>query len=211
MAWEPFDLYTDDYDAWFDGPVGSQVFGLEVEALAGLVGEGWVEVGVGTGRFARALGLPMGIDPSRSVLDLAKARGLEVVQASGEALPLADSSVPGLLMVVTVCFLDDPVAVLAECARVLRPGGRLVVGFVPRDGDWGRLYRDKAREGHRFYRVARFYSCDRVYAMGEAAGLVRGRARSCLFTPPGVPVSREISLRADDRAGFVALELVKEG
>jgi ubiquinone/menaquinone biosynthesis C-methylase UbiE len=78
------------YDAWFDSPQGQVLFRAEVEAIRrlvkGLPGP-WLEVGVGTGRFAQALGIPYGVDPAWSVLLLARRRGIHVVQGRGEALP----------------------------------------------------------------------------------------------------------------------------
>ncbi len=67
-----FEMLVDRYEAWYDGPVGRVAFPLEVECLRLLL-EGapfpWLEVGVGTGRFAQALGAKVGIDsaerPSR--------------------------------------------------------------------------------------------------------------------------------------------------
>jgi ubiquinone/menaquinone biosynthesis C-methylase UbiE len=51
----------------------------------------------------------------------------EVVLASAEELPFPDGSFTAVAMSIVFFFLDDPVAVLRECRRVLRPGGRLAV------------------------------------------------------------------------------------
>jgi hypothetical protein len=48
------------------------------------------------------------------------------------ALPLADSSVDAAMICVSIQYLQQPVAVLREVARVLRPGGTLVVSFSNR-------------------------------------------------------------------------------
>lgn len=61
---EPFDAHTEQYDAWFDQhPVA---FDAEVRALQALTPSTGrrVELGVGTGRFAQALGIDEGLDPS---------------------------------------------------------------------------------------------------------------------------------------------------
>lgn len=51
-----------------------------------------LEIGVGTGRFAEALGIEYGVDVSGRVLELAKRRGITVVEGSGENLPFRDES-----------------------------------------------------------------------------------------------------------------------
>ncbi len=55
---------------------------------------------------------------------------LATVQADMRALPLADASFDLVVNPVSVCFVPDVRAVWAECARVLRPGGRLLCGVL---------------------------------------------------------------------------------
>lgn len=84
-----FDREAARYDGWFDSPQGQVLFRAEVEAIRRLV-KGLpgprLEVGGGTGRFAKALGIPYRVDPAWSVLQLARRRGIHVVQGRGEAL-----------------------------------------------------------------------------------------------------------------------------
>ena len=57
-----FDSLASDYDAWFDEE-GRLIFASEVEALRQalpLLPKPWIEVGVGSGRFAQALGIDIG-------------------------------------------------------------------------------------------------------------------------------------------------------
>jgi ubiquinone/menaquinone biosynthesis C-methylase UbiE len=51
-----------------------------------------LEVGVGTGRFAEALGMEYGLDPAAGALRLAAARGIRVTQGNGESLPWPDDT-----------------------------------------------------------------------------------------------------------------------
>ncbi|MFO7650004.1 MAG: hypothetical protein R6X13_01500, partial [bacterium] len=65
MSSSPFDAIAAQYDAWYDGK-GKAAFATELAALRPLLARlprPWLEVGVGTGRFAQALGIPLGIDP----------------------------------------------------------------------------------------------------------------------------------------------------
>ncbi len=77
---QSFETLADRYDAWYDTPAGQVLFGLELGALrplfAGTTGPR-VEVGVGSGRFATALGLDLGLDPAATPLALATSRGYE--------------------------------------------------------------------------------------------------------------------------------------
>ena len=48
------------------------------------------------------------------------------MRGRGEALPLDDASVDAVVATLVLCTVENPAAVLAEVARVLRPGGRFV-------------------------------------------------------------------------------------
>jgi len=88
----------------------------------------------------------------------------------GEALPFRDSVFGAVLLVVTLCFVDEPEVVVREAARVLRPGGVAVACIVPRDSEWGRHY-EGLRGSSPFYSVARFLDPGDVEGMFEASGL----------------------------------------
>lgn len=63
-----FDTAADAYDDWYDSPEGSAIFQEEKDCLQLLCSSfsgRWLEVGAGTGRFAKALGCEYGIDLSQ--------------------------------------------------------------------------------------------------------------------------------------------------
>lgn len=206
---EIFDRDAARYDAWFDSADGRLLFESELAAVRLL----WraefrpaLEVGVGTGRFAAALGVEQGVDPAPGALRLAAGRGVRVTEAGGEALPFPDGVFGGVLMIVTLCFARDPAALFREAARVLRADGRLLVGEIPADSPWGLDYLRKKAAGHPFYRHAWFHTTAEVRCMIADAGLEVEGVSSTLGQPPGGPARREVpQLGIASDAGFVCL------
>jgi demethylmenaquinone methyltransferase/2-methoxy-6-polyprenyl-1,4-benzoquinol methylase len=89
-----------------------------------------LDLGGGTGRAARALGGDVDavvVDRSRGMLRKARTGGLSTVQADARRLPFPDGSVDAITVVDALHHMPDHDRVLAEAARVLRPGGVLVV------------------------------------------------------------------------------------
>ena len=96
-----------------------------------------LDIGTGTGRLLELLGprvrAGLGVDASRAMLALARARlakpglgHLSVRQADMYRLPLAGTYEVVVLQMV-LHYAEDPAAALAEAARMLSPGGRLIV------------------------------------------------------------------------------------
>ena len=167
----PFEAHHERYDRWFEKHQAAYI--SELLALRPFVpwdGQG-IEIGVGSGRFAAPLGLQTGLDPSPAMLVHAAARGIRVVDGVAENLPFADGSFDHALVVTTICFVDSPATMLAEARRVLKPGGRLVIGFIDRDSALGRDYLRRQTESE-FYREATFYSADAVEEMLLESGFL---------------------------------------
>lgn len=183
----PFDDLASAYDAWFEEE-GKLAFDIEVRAFQEVVAslnKPWLEIGVGSGRFARALGIENGIDPSIRLAEMARRRGVETVLGKGEQEPFRDESLGTVFLIVTLCFVDSPPGILSEAHRILVPGGKAVLGLVLRDSPWGRFYEEKKQEGHRFYKYATFYRYGDVVKLLEQAGFTMERVISTLFQKPG--------------------------
>ncbi|HEX7599595.1 MAG TPA: class I SAM-dependent methyltransferase [Polyangia bacterium] len=92
-----------------------------------------LEAGCGTGLLlaetARVARKAVGLDLSKSMLGLAQHRGLEVVQGSLTALPLPDQSVDLVYSMKVLAHVPPIREALAELARVVRPGGHLLLEF----------------------------------------------------------------------------------
>lgn len=196
-----FDSLAGVYDSWFDEE-GSLIFASEIEALRQLVPllpKPWIEVGVGSGRFAQALDIDAGLDPSSKLLHMAKNRGIRVLLAKGEEMPLRDGVFGAVFLVVTFCFLDSPARALSEVARLLRTDGKVVLGLMLKESSWGRLYETKKEMGHHFYRQAMFYSYGEVCMLLGRAGFSVEQVVSTLFQDPG-----EVNHIESPRQGFSA-------
>lgn len=195
-----FDSLAAQYDAWYDGK-GKNAFATELAALRPLMPrlpKPWLEVGVGTGRFAQALGIPLGIDPSVELLALARSRGIETIYGEGEELPFKAASFGTVFLLTTWEFLADPAKVLSQARLVLKPGGKLVNAYLDRDGKWGASYVVKSKAGHELFSHARFGSYDDVKRLTEQAGFDVLETVSTLFQGPG-----ETAVVETPRPGFV--------
>jgi len=157
----PFEKYPERYEEWFD--TNPRVYEAELRAVKSMLpaGKSGLEIGVGTGRFAGPLGIRNGIEPSKRMRELAQGRGIRVLDGVAEELPFSDSEFEFVLMVTTVCFVDDIGKALMESHRVLSDGGLLVIGFIDRNSKMGKIYLERQMENV-FYKEATFFSVDEL-------------------------------------------------
>ena len=140
-----FDKHYQEYDEWYDR--NRYAYLSELEAVKkGLPKKGYgLEVGVGSGRFAGPLGVDVGIDPSKKMVELARGRGVDARLGSGEEPSFKDSTFDYVAIIVTLCFVLDPEKVIAESARVLKPGGKIIIGIIDKESFLGKFYRKKGK------------------------------------------------------------------
>ncbi|MEJ2166904.1 MAG: class I SAM-dependent methyltransferase [Desulfobacterales bacterium] len=168
-ARSPFSIYHSCYEAWFmshKAAYHSEL--LAIRALMPWRGLG-LEIGVGSGRFAAPLGIEIGIDPSMAMLTYSIKRGVAGIQGVAEALPFKNAVFDYGLVVTTICFVEDPKAMLNEARRVLKPTAPLVIGFVNRASMFGQHYLKHQAENV-FYREAKFYSTLEVERLLDETG-----------------------------------------
>jgi ubiquinone/menaquinone biosynthesis C-methylase UbiE len=143
-----------DFDAWaptYDRSALQRVFFDRVHGrvvrelrplLRGVAAPVVVDVGCGTGRLLSLLrsAFPaatlIGIDAAAGMIEVASGKpelaGVRLSVAKADALPLEDASCDVVVSTISFHHWDDQAAGLREVARVLRPGGRVLVvdGFV---------------------------------------------------------------------------------
>ena len=167
----PFRESAIAYDAWYDKyPF---VFQSEVAAIRQQMNNlseniSGIEVGLGTGRFASALGIKEGIEPIDEMAAFATKRGVEIIKGVAENLPYRDLHFDFMLYV-TICYLDNLPLALKEAHRVLKNKGSIIIGFLDKDQTIARSYEAKRKNSH-FYQNARFYTVDQVKTLLENVG-----------------------------------------
>ena len=181
-----FDLLASVYDTWFEQE-GRLLFALEVKALKQvlpLLPKPWIEIGVGSGRFARALDVDIGLDPAIKLVEMTRSRGISVLLGKGEEAPFKNSVFGAVFLIFTLCFVDSPERVLSEAARLLKAEGKIVLGLVLKESPWGQLYQINKETGHRFYRHATFYTYAELDMLLMETGFSIEKVISTLFQKP---------------------------
>ena len=150
-----------------------------------------VDLGTGTGRmlelFAPRAGRALGFDLNHDMLTYARMKleraGLSNAQARHGDLynvPLPDGAADAVMLHQVLHFLDDPAAAIAEAARLLKPGGRLlVVDFAPHELEFLREQSAHRRLG---------FAPDQLKRWLEEAGVKVDRQRDLA---PGAGVGAE--------------------
>ena len=192
---EQFDPFS--YRQWYATPLGAQVDADEKAVLFELAalrpGERVLDVGCGdgnyTGPIADRTGAAIGLDRSAAMLGAGRARlgdrvDIVWIQADGVALPLRQARFDAVISVTVLCFAVDPRALLAEAYRVLRPGGRIVLGELSRHSPWALARRLKGLVARTIYRRAHFFGRAEIAALLTGVGFRDVSFGSAVFYPP---------------------------
>ena len=159
-----FDKNTLEYDQWY--LKHSAVYQSEILAIQQAIPQHktGIEIGVGTGRFAKPLKIEFGVEPSENMARVAEQRGITVYKASAEKLPIDNATFDFVLMVTTVCFLSDIPKSFSEVHRILKPNGEIILAIIDKNSELGKKY-EKEKSSNKFYQDAHFHSTEELTAI----------------------------------------------
>ncbi len=177
---DPYQNNAKQYDEWFEK--NQWVYAAELRAIRSFVPttQFGIEVGVGTGRFAAPLRINIGVEPSRSMRELAQKRGIMAVGGVAEKLPFKDSVVEFVLMVTTICFVNDIYKTFEESFRVLSESGTIIIGMIDRNSPVGQIYLEHKGDSL-FFKQATFYSVDEILQIMRQTGFYDFDFRQTIF------------------------------
>lgn len=214
-----FDSIASEYDEWYSTKMGG--FADEVETRLALSmfspnpGERILDVGCGTGNFSTKLAasgcIVTGIDLSGEMLKEAKRKAVEkkldidFQLMDVYELRFPDCCFDAVFSMAAFEFVSEPARAYGEMFRVLKPGGRMLIGTINPESRWGELYLSEEFRKNSVFRHASFMT------MEDLKGLDRDNLKQwgeCLFIPPWTPEDRitmeeEQRLSKTERGGFI--------
>lgn len=210
-----YDLVAEDYAALLKGeleklPIERGMLTAFAEQVAADGGGAVADIGCGPGRvsgFLHGIGVDVrGVDLSPGMIEVARRDhpGIPFEVASMAALPYRDGELAGALAWYSIIHIpqERQDAVLAEFARVVRPGGRLLLGFqVSEQGDEDVVHLRQAY-GHELDLRTRRQSPARVKQRLAAAGFAL--VAELIREPVAPEKSRQAFLLAQRTAGSVS-------
>jgi ubiquinone/menaquinone biosynthesis C-methylase UbiE len=193
----PLDLPS-SYDRWRRSRLGRTTDALErrliLDQTGNVAGQSVLDVGCGDGdlvlAFAQAGAQVTGVDTDFRMLKAARDRitasgiAANVAAANVHALPFASARFDVVTAVTVLCFVPEAERAMAEIARALKPGGRLVIAELGRASTWAAWRRLRAWFGHATWRAARFRGAGELRTLAARAGLVVRVIEAAIFYPP---------------------------
>lgn len=214
-----FNEVATDYDQWYMTKMGRFVDDIETacafELFSPEQGQKILDVGCGTGNFSVKLSekgaVVTGIDVSDDMLSIARTKSgalpITYINMDLYQLEFQDNTFDAVFSMAAFEFVEFPQRALVELFRVLKPGGKLLIGTIHLNSSWGRLYTSEYFQRETVFKHATFKTMEE---MANFYPEILIQTSECLFLPPDTPET-EITLETErrysenDRGGFICL------
>ncbi len=191
-------LRPDSYARWRSSQLGSITERIEQEAILAAAGEleglPVLDIGCGDGAYSllawRHGAKVTVIDTSDAMLEAARVRAIvegatiDFAHASAQSLPFASESFDVVFIVTLLCLLNHASLAVREAHRVLRPGGRLIVGELGSYSLWALKRRLSGWLGNSFWRKAHFWTVHELHGLIAKEGFRVESTRGSIYYPP---------------------------
>jgi len=195
---QPTEGLTESYAQWRSSRLGQITDALEQQLLFELLGsvadKTLLDVGCGDGALASELArrgaIVTGLDADPAMIAAARRRSetegtrLHLVEGQAERLPFDDAVFDRVVAVTVLCFVRNADRAIVEMARVLKPGGRLVIGELGRWSLWAAHRRIRGWLGDSTWHAAMFRTAAELHGLARAARLDVVEVRGAVHYPP---------------------------
>lgn len=227
---QPTEELTQSYARWRASRLGQITDALEQQLLFELLGsvtsKTLLDVGCGDGELALELArcgaIVTGLDANPAMIAAARRRTkiettrLRFIEGQAETLPFDRAAFDCVVAVTVLCFARDAERAVAEMARVLKPGGRLVIGELGRWNWWAAHRRIRGWFGNTTWQAAMFRTTKDLCGLAQAAGLNVVEIRGAVHHPPCgfaarlvAPVDLWLGRKSTFGAAFIAVSAIK--
>ncbi|MFW6271131.1 MAG: class I SAM-dependent methyltransferase [Bacillota bacterium] len=208
-----------EYDSWYDTELGRFVDEVETKVAFDLFkpqpGEKILDIGCGTGNFSIKLAKMgckvTGIDISQPMLEEAEKKAeklnLDINFKKGDVLNLEfdDNKFDSVFSMAAIEFIKDLETAFKEIKRVVKPGGKILLGTIRKDSDWGRLYEKQAQKEDSVFRDAIFREPEDLEKL-DRDNIIK--IKECLYISPDISEEKinwdtENSLADKKKGGFI--------
>lgn len=190
-------LDPESYRRWRASEIGAITERLEQRLILEMLGDAAgckiLDIGCGDGALAcdltRRGAFVTGIDTSASMIESARERAkandadIDFHLADAAELPFPDEQFDAATAITILCFVKDARPVFGEIARVLRPGGRFVIGELGKWSTWAASRRVRAWLGSPLWRQGLFRQAGELRRYAEDAGFIVEDKRGAIFYP----------------------------